>query len=125
VLTIAGDQLGPNFPDAVTNWLDDSASTTPVTVNLATGTATGAGGIANIQGVRGGQGTNTLTGNAQGSILVGGSGPNTITGGTCPSVLIGSAGSAAIHGQSDNDLIIEDFTSFDNNPAALHAIFAE
>ena len=57
------------------DWLDYAAYTTPVTVNLATGTATGVGGgIANIRDVRGGQGGNTLTGDAQGNILIGGAG---------------------------------------------------
>ena len=58
------------------DWLDYAAYTTPVTVNLAAGTATGVGGgIVNIRNVRGGQGGNTLTGNSQGNILIGGAGP--------------------------------------------------
>ncbi|MCS6813092.1 MAG: hypothetical protein NZ772_05905, partial [Cyanobacteria bacterium] len=42
--------------------LDYSAYTTPVTVNLANNTATGTGGIRNIEGLTGGQGNNTLIG---------------------------------------------------------------
>lgn len=42
--------------------LDYSAYTTPVTVNLAANTATGTGGIRNIEGLTGGQSNNTLVG---------------------------------------------------------------
>ena len=49
------------------DWLDYSAYTTAVTVNLALGTATrAAGGVANIHNVFGGAAGNTLTGNAAG-----------------------------------------------------------
>jgi hypothetical protein len=107
------------------DWLDYAAYTTPVTVNLSTNTATGAGRIANIQNVIGGQGGNTLTGNAQGNVLVGGRGTNTITGGSGRSVLIGGAGHAVIQGGPADDLIVGGSTSFDLNPTALDAIFAE
>jgi hypothetical protein len=45
-----------------TNTLNESAYTTPVTVNLAANTATGTGGIANLQNFIGGSGNNTLVG---------------------------------------------------------------
>src|SRR5262249_12682063 len=55
------------------DWLDYAASTTPVTVNLATNSAKAVGGgIANIRNVRGGQCGNTLTGNSLGNVLIGG-----------------------------------------------------
>ena len=82
------------------DWLDYSAYTLPVTVNLAAGTATGiVGGIARIQNVRGGQGGNNLTGNSQGNILIGGAGSNTIVGGSGRSLLIGGKGTGYGHGQ--------------------------
>jgi hypothetical protein len=45
-----------------TNTLNESAYSTPVTVNLAANTATGTGGIANLQNLIGGSGNNTLIG---------------------------------------------------------------
>jgi hypothetical protein len=44
------------------NTLNESAYTTPVTVNLVTGAVTGLGGIGNIQNFIGGSGNNTLLG---------------------------------------------------------------
>jgi len=44
------------------NALDYSAYATTVAVNLLNGTATGTGGVANIQKVTGGTGNDTLTG---------------------------------------------------------------
>jgi hypothetical protein len=40
-------------------------------------------------------------------------------------VLIAGRSVATIFGNSGNDLIVEGYTAFDNNPAALDAIFAE
>jgi hypothetical protein len=116
------------------NWLDYAAYTTAVTVNLATNTATGidgglAGGIANIRDVRGGQGGDTLTGNALGNILIGGAGPNSITGGTGRSLLIGGKGKDTVTGGSGNDLLIAGSTDYDTSSLAhdraLEAILAE
>ncbi len=112
------------------DWLDYAAYTTPVTVNLATGTATGVGGgIANIRDVRGGQGGNTLTGDAQGNILIGGAGPNTIVGGSGRSILIGGKGKDTVTGNSGGDILIAGYTNFDSsslaNDLALESILAE
>jgi hypothetical protein len=118
------------------NWLDYSAYTTAVTVNLATNTATGidgglAGGISNIRNVRGGQGggSNTLIGNSQGNILIGGSGTNTITGGSGRSILIGGTGKDTVTGGSGNDILIAGYTDYDTsslaNDVALEAILTE
>jgi Ca2+-binding RTX toxin-like protein len=102
----------------------------PVAVNLSTDTATGVGrGIANIRNVRGGQGGDTLTGDAQGNVLIGGAGPNTIVGGTGRSLLIGGPGKDTITGHSGGDILIAGSTDFDSSglahDQALVAILAE
>jgi hypothetical protein len=112
------------------DWLDYAAYTTPVTVNLATNTATGVGGgIAHIPNVRGGQGGNTLTGNALGNILIGGAGSNTINGGTGRSLLIGGQGKDTVTGHSGGDILIAGSTSYDSSSLAhdlaLESILAE
>jgi hypothetical protein len=111
------------------NWLDYALYTTPVTVNLATGSATGvSGGVANIEDVRGGSGGNTLTGNAAGNILIGGPGVDTITGGG-RSILIGGRGNDTVQGGSADDIVIGGFTDFDTSSdahdEALMAILTE
>ena len=111
---------------AGTNWLDYSAYTTGITVNLATGAATGFGSAtANIVNVRGGSGNDNLTGNSKGNILIGGGGADTLTGGTGVSLLIGGTGADIVNGGSGGDLIIGGSTSYDNNNAALDSILAE
>jgi predicted outer membrane repeat protein len=99
----------------------------PVVVNLAAGTATGVGGsVSNIEIVHGGSGSNTLTGNSQGNILVGGSGTNNIVGGSGASLLIGGAGSDTVTGNSAaGDIIIGGHTNYDANDTALAAILSE
>jgi hypothetical protein len=118
------------------DWLDYAAYTTPVTVNLPSnpatgvGTATGVGGgIAHIQDVRGGQGGNTLTGNAQGNILIGGAGADTISGGPGRSILIGDKGADTITAGSGDTILIGGYTDYDSsslaNDQALESILAE
>ena len=107
------------------DWLDYSAYTTAISVNLSTGSASHTGGVSNIQNVRGSSGSNTLTGNASGNILVGGSGNDTITGGSGRSLLIGGSGKDTIKGGASDDILIAGSTSFDDNNAALMAVFAE
>jgi hypothetical protein len=113
------------------DWLDYAAYTTPVSVNLSTGTATGVGGgIAKIQNVRGGQGGDTLTGsNALGNILIGGAGALTINGGTGRSILIADKGAGHINGGSGTDILIGAATTYDAsslaNDIALQDILAE
>jgi hypothetical protein len=112
------------------DWLDYAAYTTAVTVNLASGAATGVGGgVTNVQNVRGGKGANTLTGNAQGNILIGGPGNNTITGGSGRSILIAGKGAGTVTGGSGDDIVIGGFTNYDSSSAAndlaLEAILAE
>jgi hypothetical protein len=64
-----------------TNTLDYSLYTTGVTVNLTTGTATGTGGIANIQDVTGSPASDTITGNAASNVIIGNGGTDVLNGG--------------------------------------------
>jgi hypothetical protein len=116
------------------DWLDYSGLTAAVTVNLQTGAATGvaggaAGKVANIQDVHGGNGGNTLTGSAQGNILIGGTGNDRIIGGSGVSLLIGDKGSDTIIGGSGGDILIGGYTTYDTmttaNETALMGILAE
>jgi hypothetical protein len=127
---------GGGAPAGQGDWLDYSAFSSAITVNLATGSATNvnggaAGAVTNIQDVHAGNGGSTLTGNAQGNILVGGTGIDTITGGTGRSLLIGDGGADQITGGSTSggDILIGGTTSYDNvtsaNITALMAILAE
>ena len=63
------------------NTLDYSSRTTNVTVNLITGSGTGTGGISSIQNAIGGDGNDTLTGDASNNVLTGGLGKDIINGG--------------------------------------------
>jgi len=112
------------------DWLDYSSYTTTVTVNLATGTATGVGGgISQIQNVRGGQGGNTLTGDSQGNILIGGAGADNITGGSGRSILIGDQGADTITAGSGDTILTGGSPDFDSSSVAhdlaLESILAE
>jgi Ca2+-binding RTX toxin-like protein len=108
------------------DWLDYSLIRIPVVVDLNTGVATAvAGGISNIQNVRGGSGGNTLTGNALGNILVGGAGADVLTGGGGRSVLIGGGGDDTITGGSGDDILIGGTTDFDARDEALQSILME
>ena len=65
------------------DWLDYSAYTHPVVVNLAKGTATAvAGRIAGIQNVRGSAFGSNLVGDWRANVLVGGAGIDVIQGGS-------------------------------------------
>jgi Ca2+-binding RTX toxin-like protein len=112
------------------DWLDYALYTTPVSVNLSTGSATGVGGtVANIQDVRGDNFGDTLTGNSAGNILIGGTGADTISGGTGASILIGDKGADNVTGGSGNDIIIGGWTNDDAsstaNDLAIEKILAE
>jgi hypothetical protein len=112
------------------DWLDYSLYTTAVTVNLATGVATGVGGgVTNVHNVRGGKADNTITGDSTGGILIGGAGNDTITGGSGRSILIGDKGVDTVKGGSKDDIVIGGYTDYDTsstvNDQALEAILAE
>jgi hypothetical protein len=113
------------------NWLDYSlwSGSSTVTVNLATGSASGValgaqGAVVGIQNVLGGGGNNVLTGNG-GNILIGGSGINVITGGSGRSLLIGGSGSSTLTAGSAGDILIAGTTIYDANETALQSLLAE
>ena len=77
--------------DAI-SYEDDGAG---VTINLATGTATGTGGTAtftSIENAVGGSGNDTITGSAGANTLIGNGGDDTFTGGGGNDTVIGGAG---------------------------------
>jgi RTX calcium-binding nonapeptide repeat (4 copies)/Beta-propeller repeat len=122
-LTIHGGGAG--------NWLDYTAfpAGSPVTVNLATDSATNVGGgaagaVTNIQNVWGGAGANSLTGNAQGNVFVGGGNTGVITGGSGRSVLVGG-GTDQLAGHSDSDLLIAGALGSALNEATLPLVLQE
>jgi Ca2+-binding RTX toxin-like protein len=126
-----------------TDTLDYSAYTTSVTVNLATGVATGTGSVLNIKNVTGGSAADNLAGNALDNvltgnggndvlsgdfgndILLGGQGNDVLDGGPGRDIAIGGAGSDNLAGGDDDDILIGASTVFDANPTALQAILRE
>jgi Ca2+-binding RTX toxin-like protein len=117
---------GGGAPAGQGDWLDYSARTTAVTVNLATGAATSvAGGVSNIQNIIGSAGNDTLSGNSLGNILLGGAGNNLLSGGGGRSLLIGGQGNSTIVGGTGDDILIAGTTTFDNNTNALMSILKE
>jgi Ca2+-binding RTX toxin-like protein len=121
---------GGGAPPLEGDWLDYSALTTGVSVNLATHAASyvgngAAGAVTNIRNVRGSAAADVLTGDTQGNILVGGGGADHLKGGKSVSLLIGGAGADKLTGGSGGDLLIGGFTNFDANNTALMAILAE
>lgn len=108
------------------DWLDYSALTTPIRVNLSTGTASDvAGGVSNVHNVIGSaNGGDTITGDSAGGVLEGHNKGNTIRAGRGRSVLIGGFGRNKIIGGSAGDLFINGRTIYDANYAALSDILA-
>jgi hypothetical protein len=98
--------------------LDYSAWSSPVTVNLTTGQASGVGGgILNIQNVIGGAGNTLLVGNAL---------ANTLTAtGSGYSILIGHGAQQLKNNGTGSALMIGGRTAFDNNATALLALLSE
>jgi hypothetical protein len=119
---------GGGAPAGTGDWLDYANYLGAVTVNLATGQATGVTGtVRNIQNVFGSQYGNTLTGNAQGNVLVGGDGADTIIGGSGRSILIGGRGDDTIIGGAGDDVVIGGSTTLGSawHESALMAALAE
>ncbi|HZU34895.1 MAG TPA: hypothetical protein VFA18_03250, partial [Gemmataceae bacterium] len=117
------------------DWLDYSAFTAGVTVDLVTGSASNinggaAGSVSNLPNVRGGKGDDHLTGNG-GNILIGNGGNDVLvdafTGSDASgrSLLIGGAGSDTLTAGSAGDILISGTTSYDAKNANLAAILAE
>src|SRR5262249_12759439 len=65
--------------------LDFSAYTTGVTVNLTTGTATGTGGVANIENITGSPASDSLTGSSASNVIYGDGGTDVLKGGAAGS----------------------------------------
>jgi Ca2+-binding RTX toxin-like protein len=86
VETVTADLLGG------TDTLTYAGTTAAVTVNLATGSASGFGSIAGIETVTGGSGNDSLTGSAGVNTLNGGAGNDTLDGGLANDTLVGGAG---------------------------------
>ena len=107
------------------NSLDYAAFTTAVTVNLTTGSATGTGGISNIQHVFGGAGNDNFTGSIAANVLVGNAGNDTVFGNDGRDILIGGLGADLLDGGNDDDILIGARTSYDANRAAMLAILQE
>jgi hypothetical protein len=96
-----------NGGGGVRNWINDTAYTTPVTVNLTTGVATGVGGgISGIQNVFGGAANDTITGDAGNSTLIGGAGDDTVSGLAGSDVLLGGLGNDSLLGGDGRDLLV-------------------
>lgn len=106
------------------DWLDFSACTTSVTVNLSTFTASHTGSIRNFRNVRGGSADDVLTGSS-GTILIGSGGNDTLTGVGGRNILIGGTGSDQLVGGSGDEILIGGTTDFDNNAAVLVSLLAE
>jgi Ca2+-binding RTX toxin-like protein len=72
--------------------LDYTARSTPVTVNLWMGTATGTRGVTSIETVIGGAGNDSLSGSSGNDALLGGAGNDTLSGGLGDDLLQGGSG---------------------------------
>ncbi len=109
-----------------------TSHTTPVMVNLAAGTATGfAGGIDGVENVEGGQGNDTLIGNASANrldgkggkdLVMGGAGDDWLSGGAGNDIVIGGTGGDRLEGDADDDLMIGGSTTFDANVPVLSSM---
>lgn len=101
---------------AGSNTLDYTNYSTAVTVNLSNGTATGTTGVSAISNIIGGQGNDTLTGDANANNLNGGPGSDHLNGGggadTFPRGTADGAGADTIT-EPDGTGVPLDFSSFD------------
>jgi hypothetical protein len=111
---------------AGTNWLDYSAYGSGVTVNLATGTATGFAGISGIENVVGSLFNDSLTGDARNNVLIGLGGNDTLRAGSGRDILIGGDGNSTLQGGSGQDILIGGWTTYDrqvdSSGAVQHAV---
>jgi Ca2+-binding RTX toxin-like protein len=88
-----------------------------VTVNLADGSGTGAGGeVHNFSNVTGGAGDDLIVGDGLANRLLGNGGRD---------ILIGSAGQDTVTGGGGDDLLIGGSTAFDRDPSLLTDLRAE
>jgi len=90
------------------DYVSYSGVTGGVTVNLATGIASGGDGdqdLYEIEGVIGGSGADSITGNSVANWLEGADGADTINGGVGNDTLIGGEGADTLNGGVDNDIL--------------------
>ncbi|WP_342240933.1 beta strand repeat-containing protein [Inquilinus sp. OTU3971] len=81
------------------------SGTTGVTVNLATGTASGGATLSGIENVVGSNHDDSLTGDAGNNLLEGGNGDDTLVGGAGNDLLRGGAGLDQLDGGAGNDTV--------------------
>lgn len=108
------------------NWLNYSAIASGIIANLETGVASRVTGpVRNINNVIGSAlGSDRITGNDNGGVLVGKGRANLITAGDGPTILIGGFGVNSLLGGGASDLLINGYTKYDNNVVRLEEIFA-
>jgi Ca2+-binding RTX toxin-like protein len=92
--------------DAGIDTLDYSLYTTSVTVDLTAGTATGTGGIINIENATGGSAADKLTGDANANVLLGNGGDDTLLGMDGNDSLGGGGGNDTLDGGFGDDLLV-------------------
>lgn len=109
------------------NTLSYANCLTGVNVNLASGSASQIGlAVTNLAIVVGGNGDDTLIGNAtRSSILIGNAGIDTLMGGGARDILVGGMGADRLNGGGGDDILIAGGTIYDSNADALLAILAE
>ncbi len=125
--SLSGGLNGGASPAGTGDWLDASARTAPISVNLSTGLASPTlvgGKVLGIEGVRGGSGGNTLTGGALPCVLVGGVGVDVLAAASGRAILIGGAGADTLSGGADDTILIGGRTAYDADTAALDALLA-
>jgi Ca2+-binding RTX toxin-like protein len=101
----SGDTLYGGDGFDIASYADVGSS---VTVNLATGFASGGGGsdiLAEIEGVIGGSGGDTITGDSLGNLLQGEAGADLLSGGAGLDTLFGGTGSDTLYGGADADTL--------------------
>lgn len=89
------------------DWLDYSAFSVSVSVNLKALSATGLGSLTGITAVRGGRGADQLTGNGGHEVLIGGDGDDTLDGGEGNDTLTGGLGQDVLIGGVALDCVAE------------------
>jgi Ca2+-binding RTX toxin-like protein len=87
--------------------LDYTGTTSAVTVNLATGSATGIASMTGIENVTGGSGNDTLTGDAGVNVLTGGAGNDTLDGGAGADTMVGGIGDDTYSVDNTGDVVTE------------------
>jgi Ca2+-binding RTX toxin-like protein len=111
---------------AGSNWLDYSAISSSVIVNLRTGGVSRvAGGVSRIDNVMGSAvGRDKIYGSVAGGVLVTHNGYNLVQAGAGRSVVIGGIGKNTLIGGAADDIIIDGRTRYDADHVALERIRA-